>query len=164
MLKARKAAHGGHEVGDTSTDPLVLTSEDEEMETPPPAMERVPENREYHQNDADYVLFLLKQSENEGPRNTSSPNSSAAPTQESSYSPPGYAPSPPRAKSKASKGFGIIKKGEIVRNMMVASTVEKTLLADMRELTRFELIHTSRLAENEEPVATSDGFGSPSVH
>nr|GLL42169.1 uncharacterized protein LOC109166971 [Ipomoea trifida] len=57
MLKERKAAHGGHEVGDTSTDPLVLTSEDEEMETPPPAMERVPENQ---QNDADYVLFLLK--------------------------------------------------------------------------------------------------------
>nr|GMD79557.1 uncharacterized protein LOC109166971 [Ipomoea batatas] len=100
MLKARKAAHGGHEVGDTSTDPLVLTSEDEEMETPPPAMERVPENQ---QNDADYVLFLLKQSENEGPRNISSPNSSA-PTQESSYSPSGYAPTPPRAKSKASKG------------------------------------------------------------
>nr|GMD79637.1 proline-rich receptor-like protein kinase PERK8 [Ipomoea batatas] len=104
MLKARKAAHGGHEVGDTSMDPLVLTLEDEEMETPPPAMERVPKNREYHQNDADYVLFLLKQSENEGPRNTSSPNSSAAPTQESSYSPPGYAPLPPSAKSKASKG------------------------------------------------------------
>nr|GLL19953.1 uncharacterized protein LOC109166971 [Ipomoea trifida] len=100
MLKARKAAHGGHEVGDTSTDPLVLTSEDEEMETPPPAMERVQENQ---QNDADYVLFLLKQSENEGPRNISSPNSSA-PTQESSYSPSGYAPTPPRAKSKASKG------------------------------------------------------------
>nr|GMD66093.1 zinc finger BED domain-containing protein RICESLEEPER 2-like [Ipomoea batatas] len=70
------------------------------METPPPAMERVPENQ---QNDADYVLFLLKQSENEGPRNISSPNSSA-PTQESSYSPSGYAPTPPRAKSKASKG------------------------------------------------------------
>nr|GLL46444.1 uncharacterized protein LOC109166971 [Ipomoea trifida] len=104
MLKARKAAHGGHEVGDTSTDPLVLTSEDEEMETPPPAMEQVLENRDYHQNDDDYVLFLLKQSENEGPRNNSSPNSSA-PTQESSYSPSGYAPTPPRAKSKASKGI-----------------------------------------------------------
>nr|GMD66098.1 zinc finger BED domain-containing protein RICESLEEPER 2-like [Ipomoea batatas] len=100
MLKARKAAHGGHEVGDTSTDPLVLTSEDKEMETPPLAMERVPENQ---QNDDDYVLFLLKQSENKGPRNISSPNSSA-PTQESSYSPSGYAPTPPRAKSKASKG------------------------------------------------------------
>nr|GLL29883.1 uncharacterized protein LOC109166971 [Ipomoea trifida] len=100
MLKARKAAHGGHEVGDTSTDPLVLTSEDEEMETPPPAMERVPENQ---QNDADYVLFLLKQSENEGQRNISSPNSST-PTQESSYSPSGYDSTPPRAKSKASKG------------------------------------------------------------
>nr|GMD68330.1 uncharacterized protein LOC109166971 [Ipomoea batatas] len=113
MLKARKAAHGGHEVGDTSMDPLVLTPEDEEMETPPPAMERVPKNREYHQNDADYVLFLLKQRLN-----------------------------PRQAR-------------------MVASTVEKTLLADMRELTRFELIHTSRLAENEEPIATSNGFGSP---
>nr|GMD63481.1 uncharacterized protein LOC109163356 [Ipomoea batatas] len=69
-----------------------------------------------------------------------------------------------RARVKDAQASLTYIKSSISFLQMVASTVEKSLLADMRELTRFELIHTSRLAENEEPVAASDGFGSPSVH
>nr|GMD01570.1 uncharacterized protein LOC109166971 [Ipomoea batatas] len=36
MLRARRAANGGHEVGDTPSDPLILISEDEEIEPAKP--------------------------------------------------------------------------------------------------------------------------------
>nr|GLL39493.1 uncharacterized protein LOC109166971 [Ipomoea trifida] len=36
MLRQRKLAHGGHEVGDTSKDPLPIPSDEEKEVTPPP--------------------------------------------------------------------------------------------------------------------------------
>nr|GMC93859.1 uncharacterized protein LOC109175403 [Ipomoea batatas] len=47
---------------------------------------------------------------------------------------------------------------------VAATSMEQTLVADMRELTRLELIRTSHLADHEEPVDASDGSGSPSIH
>nr|GMD38000.1 proline-rich receptor-like protein kinase PERK8 [Ipomoea batatas] len=44
MLRARRAANGGHEVGDTPSDPLVLISEDEEMEPAKPVEKPVNEH------------------------------------------------------------------------------------------------------------------------
>nr|GMD86579.1 glutamine--fructose-6-phosphate aminotransferase [isomerizing] 2 [Ipomoea batatas] len=47
---------------------------------------------------------------------------------------------------------------------VAATSMEQTLVADMRELTRLELIRTSHLADHEEPVDASDGSGFASVH
>jgi len=47
---------------------------------------------------------------------------------------------------------------------VAATSMEQTLVADMRELTRLELIRTSHLVNHEEPVDASDGSGSPAVH
>nr|GLL44944.1 uncharacterized protein LOC109166971 [Ipomoea trifida] len=55
MLRQRKIAHGGHEVGDTHEDPLFIPSdEDQEMEVPPPPEAEVGSllNPKY---DSDYV-------------------------------------------------------------------------------------------------------------
>nr|GLL33545.1 uncharacterized protein LOC109166971 [Ipomoea trifida] len=60
MLRQRKIAHGGHEVGDTHEDPLFIPSdEDQEMEVPPPPEAEVgsPLNPKY---DSDYVEFLME--------------------------------------------------------------------------------------------------------
>nr|GLL46209.1 uncharacterized protein LOC109166971 [Ipomoea trifida] len=60
MLRQRKLAHGGHEVGDTPEDPLPIPSDEEKEVTPPPPLEaRVgsPLNPDY---DSDYVEFLTE--------------------------------------------------------------------------------------------------------
>nr|GLL31498.1 uncharacterized protein LOC109166971 [Ipomoea trifida] len=58
MLRQRKLAHGGHEVGDTSEDPLPIPSDEEKEVTPPPPPEGKvgsPSNPDY---DSDYAEFL----------------------------------------------------------------------------------------------------------
>nr|GLL17145.1 uncharacterized protein LOC109154734 [Ipomoea trifida] len=60
MLRQRKLAHGGHEVGDTFEDPLPIPSDEEKEETPPPlpgAKIGSPMNPDY---DSDYVEFLTE--------------------------------------------------------------------------------------------------------
>nr|GMD81302.1 hypothetical protein Iba_chr13eCG10290 [Ipomoea batatas] len=56
----KKLAHGGHEVGDTSEDPLPIPSDEEKEVTPPPPPEAKigsPLNPDY---DSDYVEFLTE--------------------------------------------------------------------------------------------------------
>nr|GMD70624.1 uncharacterized protein LOC109166971 [Ipomoea batatas] len=60
MLRQRKLAHGGHEVGDTSEDPLPIPSDEEKEVTPPPPPEGKigsPSNPDY---DSDYAEFLAE--------------------------------------------------------------------------------------------------------
>lgn len=47
---------------------------------------------------------------------------------------------------------------------LAATSMEETLVVDMRELTPLELIRTSQLADHEVPINASDGSGSPPVH
>nr|GLL46786.1 uncharacterized protein LOC109166971 [Ipomoea trifida] len=60
MLRQRKLAHGGHEVGDTSEDPLPIPSDEEKEVTPPPPPKGKigsPSNPNY---DSDYAEFLAE--------------------------------------------------------------------------------------------------------
>nr|GLL27395.1 uncharacterized protein LOC109166971 [Ipomoea trifida] len=60
MLRQRKLAHGGHEVGDTPEDPLHIPSDEEKEVAPSPPLEAEvgsPLNPDY---DSDYVEFLTE--------------------------------------------------------------------------------------------------------
>nr|GMD63591.1 proline-rich receptor-like protein kinase PERK8 [Ipomoea batatas] len=54
MLRARRIANAGHEVGDTSTDPIVVEEE------PVQSTELAEGEQKPGDPDRDYVLFLLK--------------------------------------------------------------------------------------------------------
>nr|GMC49266.1 uncharacterized protein LOC109166971 [Ipomoea batatas] len=70
MLRQRKIAHGGHEVGNTHEDPLLIPSDEEkEVAVPPPPETEVgsPFNPNY---DSDYLEFLTEFLADDSLRNT----------------------------------------------------------------------------------------------
>nr|GMD08100.1 ubiquitin-conjugating enzyme 28 [Ipomoea batatas] len=106
MLRQRKLAHGGHEVGDTSEDPLPIPSDEEKEVTPPPLPEGKigsPLNPDY---DSDYAEFLAEFLADDSlgdtpPASPATPDTTFPASETDRLSPPSQTPSMVSADSPA---------------------------------------------------------------